>query len=219
MGIFSFLFGDSKKLPFNKTIRFEKKSDFSINIGDELNLWNKPNTSQLYLYIKGSTGNSGLAGVTKNSTISYHLEETDNLFIENEVVALTSNSIHLLINMFTDEKAVEKMQQNYQTEWIEKLNKKYTPRTSWELRFYSKLKISKNDLLIKTIDKSQILEYYQKENDAIWLTNLKNEKLPAENYIRSGGAEKTLRAVFSGHEIKILTFKKESNWYYLEVGI
>jgi len=46
MGFFSFLFGSSKsieKLPFEGIIRFDRiKSNYKIEIGNELNIWSKP---------------------------------------------------------------------------------------------------------------------------------------------------------------------------------
>ncbi|WP_191860222.1 hypothetical protein [Hanstruepera ponticola] len=220
MEILTNIFGNNKKLPFKKTIRFERKeSEFEVNIGDEVKIWNKPNTKQLNLYAKGSAGGNGLIGITFNSAISHHLSKTEDLFVENEVVGLTKNSIDLFVNMYADKKAVQEIQQNHKKEWIDNLNKKYNPKTSWELRFYSENKIGKNDFLIKTIDKSQIEEFYQRDNETIWLTDKTGEKLSAENSVRSGGAEKTLRAIFSGHELEIQNFKKEHNWYYIDIGI
>jgi len=220
MGILSSIFGRNKKLPLKKTIKFKRvKSEFKINIGDELKIWNKPNTKQLNLYVKGSAGGNGLVGTKINSTISHHLNNTENLFIENKVVGLTKNSIDLFVNMYADKKAIQKTQQNYKTQWIEKLNKKYNPKSSWELRFFSENKIGKNDFLIQTIDKCQVEEFYQKDDQTIWLTDINGNKITAENRIRSGGTEKTLRAIFSGHELEVLEFKKEDFWYYLEVGI
>jgi hypothetical protein len=218
MGILTNIFGNNKKLPFNKTVRFERK-EFEVNIGEEVKIWNKPNTKQLNLYAKGSAGGNGLIGTKLDSTISYHLNNTENLFIENKVVGLTKNSIDLFINMHADKKAVQEIQQNDKTEWTEKLNKKYNPKSRWELRIYSESEIGENDLLIKSIDKSQIEEFYQKDDETVWLTDKNGEKIIAENRIRSGGTEKTLRAIFSGHELEILTFKKEHNWYYIEIGI
>jgi len=220
MGILTSIFGNSKKLPFKETVRFERKeSEFEVSIGDEVKIWNKPNSKQLNLYAKGSAGGNGLIGTKLDSTISYHLNNTENLFIENKVVGLTKNSIDLFINMYADKKAVQEIQQNYKTEWIDKLNKKYNPKSNWELRFYSENKIGKNDFLIKTIDKSQIEEFYQRDIETIWLTDKSGERLTAENHIRLGGTEKTLRAIFSGNELEIMNFKKEHNWYYLEIGI
>jgi len=220
MGILEKIFGASKSLPFKETVRFERiKSDFKVNIGEKLNIWNKPNTQQVLLYAKGSSGGNGLVGIASNSTISYHLRNTNDLFIETKVVGETNSSIDLFIHLYSDLKATHEIQLNHKTEWIERLNKVYHPKTSWELRFYSETSINRDDFLIQTIDKSQIEEYYQKDDQTIWLTDRKGEKLPVENRIRSGGAEKTLRAIFSGHELHVLSFKKEHPWYYIEVGI
>lgn len=220
MGILSSIFGNSKKLPFKKTVRFERvKSEYEINVGDEVNIWNKPNTKQLNLYAKGSAGGNGLVGTKIDSTISHHLNKTENLFVENKIVGITKNSIDLFVYMYADKKAVQQIQQNYKTEWIEKLNKKYNPKSTWEIRFLSEKKIGKDDFLIKAIDKSQIEEFYQKDEETIWLTDLNGNKLEAENRIRSGGIEKTLRAIFTGHELEIVDFKKDGPWYYIEIGI
>ena len=220
MGILSNIFGNTKKLPFKKTVRFERlKSEYKISIGDEINIWNKPNTKQLNLYAKSSAGGDGLVGIKIDSTISYHLNKTDNLFIENKIVGLTKNSIDLYVNIEVNKKAFEENQQDYKTQWIEKLNKKYNPKSSWRLCFYSKIEILKNDFLIQTIDKSQIEEFYQSNKDTIWLTDKNKNRLPVENRISSTENQRTLRAVFSGHELEILDFKKDHNWYYIEIGI
>lgn len=220
MGILSSIFGNNKKLPFKKTVRFERvKSEYEINVGDEVNIWNKPNTKQLNLYAKGSAGGNGLVGTTIDSTISHHLNKTENLFVENKIVGITKNSIDLYVYLYADKKAVQQIQQNHKTEWIEKLNKKYNPKSTWEIRFLSEKKIGKNNFLIKAIDKSQIEEFYQKDEETIWLTDLNGNKLEAENRIRSGGIEKTLRAIFTGHELEIVDFKKDGPWYYIEIGI
>ncbi|MFH6768147.1 hypothetical protein V8G56_05300 [Gaetbulibacter aquiaggeris] len=220
MGILSYILGTPEKLPIKKTYRFERnKSEFDVNIGEELNIWNKPNTKQVNLYAKGSSVGEGLVGTMSNSVISHHLSKTEYLFIENKVIGLTENSIDLFINMYADKKAVQETQQNYKKEWIENLNKKYNPKSSWELRFLSENKIGKNDFVIQTIDKSQIEEFYQRDVETIWLTDKNGEKLLAENHIRSGGTEKTLKAIFSGHELEVINFKKDYFWYYIEVGI
>ncbi len=213
MGILSSIFGNSKKLPFKRTVRFEKvKSDFEINVGDEVNIWNKPNTKQVNLYAEGSVGGNGLVGTKIDSTISYHLDKTENLFVENEIVGIANNSIDLFINMYADKRAVQQNEQNHKNEWIAKLNKKYNPKSSWELRFFSENNIEENNFKIQTIDKNQIEDFYQKDEQAIWLTDKNGNKLSAENRIRSGGTEKTLRAVFTGHELEILDLKKDNYW-------
>ena len=61
MGLLTSFFEKNKNLPFKKTIRFERsKTELDVSMGDELNIWNKPNTKQLNLYTKGSTGGNGL---------------------------------------------------------------------------------------------------------------------------------------------------------------
>lgn len=220
MGILNFLFGNKRKLPYNKTVEFKRiVSDFEIEVGDKLNLWNKPNTNQINLYAKGSIDGSGLVGYTNNSTIRYHLSKTKFLFTETKVVKLTNNQIFLDINMFADQEAVIENQKNQRIKWIDLVQKKYSPKTNWELRFFSDIPITMNNLKIATISKDQISEYYHRKDETIWLTDKNDVKLDAENRIREGGTEKTLRSVFSGHELEIKKLEKDYNWYYLEVGV
>tara|TARA_R110002167_G_scaffold82618_1_gene225377 strand:+ start:4811 stop:5479 length:669 start_codon:yes stop_codon:yes gene_type:complete len=220
MGIFATLFGNNKKLPFKKTIRFERNNyDLEINIGDKLNIWNKPNTQQVNLYVKGSSAGDGLIGTTTNSIISHHLNRLENIGIDNKVVGITKNSIDLFVHIYIDNEIIQKNQQDYKNEWIEKLNKKYNPKSSWKIRFYSEIKIGKNDFLIKTINKSQIEEYYERGKETIWLIDKKGQNISAENQIGTVETERTLRAVFSGHELEIINFKKDYHYYYIEIGI
>lgn len=221
MGFFDLFFKANvkDKLPFSKTISFERiESNLDINLGDEPKIWNKPDSNQLNLYSKGSVGGNGLIGIGYNSTISYHIQNTKYLFIETKIVGLNRNQIDLYINIFVDKETVLEQQANHKSNWIESVQKKYKPKANWELRFFSKIQI-KDTVKIKTISKDMIAEYYAKTNEAIWLTDDQGVKIEAENNIRNGGTEKTLRAVFSGHELEIKRLKKEDYWYYLEVGI
>jgi len=164
MGIFDLIFGKKETLPFTKIVSFERvESDFQIEIGDQVSLWNKPNTNQVNLDAKGSVGGDGLVGVTRNDTISEHLSETKFIFVEN--------------------------------------------------------KIQKGNLQIRTISTDQINEFYDKIDEAIWLEDKNGVKLDAENRIRNGWTEKTLKAVFTGHKLEIKEFKKDHNWYYIIVGV
>jgi len=211
---------DSQKLPFYKTVKFERiDSEFYIEIGEELILWNKPGTDQVNLYARGSIAGSGLVGVTRNSIISHHLGKTKYLFVETKIVGLTKSRIDLLVNMFADEQAVIRNQELQRSKWIKKVQKKYNPKTCWELRFYSDIKLNKNELNIKTISKNEINEYYECKDETVWLTNNNGLKLAAESRIRGGGIEKTLRAVFTGHELEIKDIILDYNWCYLTVGI
>lgn len=220
MGIFDFIFGKNDTLPFTKIVSFERvESDFQLEIGDQVSLWNKPNTNQVNLYAKGSVGGDGLVGVTWNDTISKHLSENKFLFVENKIVDLTNNRIDLFINLYSDEKAVLDKVANQKANWIENIQKKYYPKANWELRFFSEKKIKKSNLQIKTISIDQVNEFYDKQEEAIWLEDNDGVKLDAENWIRNGGTEKTLKAVFTGHKLEIKEFKKDHKWYYIIVGV
>lgn len=220
MGLLSFIFGNNQKLPFKKSIRFERKNlNFQIDIGEKLNIWNKPNTDQINFYAKGTSDGDGLLGTVTNSVISKHLNQTQNICVENKVIGVTNSFIEVDIHIYLNEKTTEEIQEEYKKKWFEKLNKKYNPKTSWDMRFYSENEIKENDFLIKTINKSQIEEFYQRNDETIWLTDKKGQKLLAENQIGTIETVKTLRAVFSGHELEILNFRKDNNYYHLEIGI
>lgn len=220
MGILSFLFGNTKELPFRKTISFErKKSDYDIKIGDELNIWNKPQTNQINLYALSSIGAEGLVGTSFNDTISYHLQNTNDLFIENKIVSLSENSIALSIYLFADSNAVKQNYQDSVDEWERKIMKKYTPKSNWTIRFYSENLIDKNNILVNTIHKESIKDFYTKANEAIWLTDKNGNKIDAENRIYSEDTNKTLRSIFSGHQLEILAMYRDNNYYTFEIGI
>ena len=220
MGILSSFFGNSKKLPFNKTVKFKRvNSKLVIELGDELNIWNKPNSKILHLYTKGSSGGGGLVGTKSDDIISYHFNKTDNLFVENKVVGVSEDSIDLKVHLYVDNDLIHKEEQKYKLEWVDRINKKYNPKTSWELRFESESEIDKDNFIVQTITKDEAEEYYLKQEKAIWLTDKKGNKIPAENRTYSSGIEKTLRAVFSNHIIEVLSIKKENSFYCIEIGI
>lgn len=222
MGFFSFLFQTTKSsenLPFENTIKFNRiKSEYKIEIGEELNIWSKPNSSIVNLYANGSIGGSGIVGTTNNKFLNNHLENTDHLFIENEIIDFDNNYINLKIRMFVDKNLAENDQKENQDEWLKKILSKYNPKSNWSLRFYSENKLEKSKIKIKSVDKENLNDYNSYSKELIWLENLEGEKLNAENTAYTEDINKTLRAIFTGHEIEIKFITKDRNYYTLEIG-
>jgi hypothetical protein len=222
MGFFSFLFDSSKsveKLPFEGIIRFNRiKSDYKIEIGDELNIWSKPNSTIVNLYAKGSIGGSGIVGSADNKFLNNNLENTEYLFIENEAIHIDNNYINLKIKMYVEKESIENSQKEYEEEWLKKILSKYNPKTNWSLRFYSENKLDKTKLKIKIVEKETLSNYYNNTTDLIWLENLEGEKLNVENTAYAEDIIKTLRAIYTGHEIEIKLISKDINYYTLEIG-
>lgn len=222
MGFFSFLFQTTKSsenLPFENIIKFNRiKSEYKIEIGEELNIWSKPNSSIVNLYANGSIGGSGIVGTTNNKFLNNHLENTDHLFIENEIIDFDNNYINLKIRMFVDKNLAENDQKENQDEWLKKILSKYNPKSNWSLRFYSENKLEKSKIKIKSIDKENLNDYNSYSKELVWLENLEGEKLNAENTAYTEDINKTLRAIFTGHEIEIKFITKDRNYYTLEIG-
>jgi len=222
MGFFSFLFQTTKSsenLPFENIIKFNRiKSEYKIEIGEELNIWSKPNSSIVNLYANGSIGGSGIVGTTNDKFLNNHLENTDHLFIENEIIDFDNNHINLKIRMFVDKNLAENDQKENQDEWLKKILSKYNPKSNWSLRFYSENKLEKSKIKIKSVDKENLNDYNSYSKELIWLENLEGEKLNAENTAYTEDINKTLRAIFSGHEIEIKFITKDRNYYTLEIG-
>lgn len=222
MGFFSFLFQTTKSsenLPFENIIKFNRiKSEYKIEIGEELNIWSKPNSSIVNLYANGSIGGSGIVGTTNNKFLNNHLENTDHLFIENEIIDFDNNYINLKIRMFVDKNLAENDQKENQDEWLKKILSKYNPKSNWSLRFYSENKLEKSKIKIKSVDKENLNDYNSYSKELIWLENLEGEKLNAENTAYTEDINKTLRAIFTGHEIEIKFITKDRNYYTLEIG-
>ena len=61
-------------------------------------------------------------------------------------------------------------------------------------------------------------DYNSYSKELIWLENLEGEKLNAENTAYTEDINKTLRAIFTGHEIEIKFITKDRNYYTLEIG-
>lgn len=222
MGFFSFLFQTTKSsenLHFENIIKFSRiKSEYKIEIGEELNIWSKPNSSIVNLYANGSIGGSGIVGTTNNKFLNNHLENTDHLFIENEIIDFDNNYINLKIRMFVDTNLAENDQKENQDEWLKKILSKYNPKSNWSLRFYSENKLEKSKIKIKSVDKENLNDYNSYSKELIWLENLEGEKLNAENTAYTEDINKTLRAIFTGHEIEIKFITKDRNYYTLEIG-
>jgi hypothetical protein len=222
MRFFSFLFGTTKSsesLPFDGNIKFNRiKSEYEIEIGKELNIWSKPNSSIVNLYAKGSIGGNGIVGSINNKFINNHLENTENLFIENEISDFDNNYINLKIKMHVDENLTENIQKEYQDEWLKKMLSQYNPKTNWSLRFYSESKLEKSKIKIRGVEKDNLPNYDNYSKELIWLENLEGEKLEVENTAYREDINKTLRAIYTGHEIEIKFITKDRNYYTLEIG-
>ena len=60
--------------------------------------------------------------------------------------------------------------------------------------------------------------YNNYSKELIWLENLEGEKLNAENTANTEDINKTLRAMYTGHELEIKFITKDRNYYTLEIG-
>lgn len=214
----------TNKLPISKIFAFTRvESDFEIQVGDEVNLWNKPNSNKVNLYVKGHGAGRGLIGYAYNSIISNHLAKTEYLFVENEIKGITSKQIELFVHMFKDEEASFGDNLLRKNRWLEKIRNNYNPRSSWDLRFLSSEPFEKDCVKIETISKDLIDKYYHKREETIWLINKDGAKIDARNTSTLGGIDKILRAHFSGHQIKIEDIRVEDNFYaycyFITVGI
>jgi hypothetical protein len=220
MRILTFLFGNKKDLPFKKKISFERENiDIDLDIGEELNIWNKPQSNQVNIYAKGTIGGQGLVGTTFNSSISYHLQNTDDLFIENKIVSLSKNRIDLFIHLYADSNAAKQNFKNEIENWVNKMTKKYNPKKNWTIRFYSDNKLDEDEIIIKTVEKENIKDFYTKSNETIWLTDKNGAKLEIENRLYAQDTEKTLRTLYSGHKLEIFAMYRDNNYYFFEIGI
>lgn len=210
-----------EKPPFTSTISFNRRHKhisygFEVNVGDEVNMWLMPDTDRVNLYAIGSAGGMGLLGSTISSKLSSYLREPQFLFIQTKIIRFDDATVDLYVKMRFDRERVEKITDNHRQKWIDSVNKKYNPKIKWCLRFYSENPIN-SDFKIDTITKSQIDDFYDKSNEAIWLTDKYGVRIEAENSISSEETTKTLRAVFSGHELIVKSFHKEHPWYYVNV--
>ena len=86
------------------------------------------------------------------------------------------------------------------------------------MRFYSESKLEKSKIKIRIIEKDNLSNYNNYSNELIWLENLEGEKLEVENTAYTEDIIKTLRAIYTGHEIEIKFITKDRNYYTLEVG-
>lgn len=108
---------------------------------------------------------------------------------------------------------------DYKSKWIKTFNKPYLPLSNWVLKFNCKEEVTKGHFKIQTIHKNQIEEYFNKHGDLIWLIDNNNKTIPAINQTGIEQEKKTLKAVFSGHQLKIRHVKNEDNTYFIEVGV
>lgn len=120
--------------------------------------------------------------------------------------------------MYVEKESIENSQKEYEEEWLKKILSKYNPKTNWSLRFYSENKLDKTKLKIKIVEKETLSNYYNNTTDLIWLENLEGEKLNVENTAYAEDIIKTLRAIYTGHEIEIKLISKDINYYTLEIG-
>lgn len=208
------------KLPYSKIIRFKRLNPNAIiKIGEELNLYEVPNSNKINFYVPGTIGNTGLAGYIYNSFIYNHLLNTEYLVIENEVKFVNNSYIDLEIKLYTDKESIIKQNESYKTDWVNSILKKYKPKSEWSLRFYTTEKINFDDLQIKVVEKELISDFYNKPQDAIWLEDANNTKISVENYIHSPDVTKTLKATYSGHVLKIKRIEKDRNYFTIIVEI
>ncbi|HSQ45993.1 MAG TPA: hypothetical protein VLM44_03635, partial [Lutibacter sp.] len=58
-----------------------------------------------------------------------------------------------------------------------------------------------------------------KINEAIWLSDKNGIKIEVENRLYAEDTNKTLRAIFSGHQLEIFAMFRDNNYYTFEIGM
>jgi len=219
MGILN-LFKRVSDVPFQKEYRFDRiDSDYSVQVGDFLKIWNKPETEIIHLYAKGSSGGMGLIGKTIDKTLSHHLSNTKYLFVETRVIDVDDRRIHLDIKMYVDKEKVLSKDNEQRNKWLKLATKSYNPTSYWELRFFSNEDLNLDGVNVACISSDDLDKYYEHQLNSVWLIDRNGNKINAESQVRNNGIEKTLKAKFSGHELSVKHIVIEKPWHYIEIGI
>ncbi|MFD2908021.1 hypothetical protein ACFSX9_04660 [Flavobacterium ardleyense] len=222
MGFFSFLFKPRKvlpKLPLEDNVKFDSiESDDTVEIAEELTLLKNPDSEIIDIFAKDYGDDKGKVDSSAHDFIDSNLEITDFLSVENEVVEIESDSVPVNLTMSIDNDIIDEDEREHREEWSKKIRPKFNPKTNLSLRFQCEQDLVKSKIKIKVVNKEISATYWSKINDSIWLENLEGEKLPAENTSYPSDLIKTIRAMYSGHELEVKSITKEGKFCNLEIG-
>ena len=148
------------------------------------------------------------------------------MVFENYLEAIITNvqSDYLTVQVRVKKKPTikEKTSPEKIAKWIEHVTKNYNPRTTWELSFTSPDIFTKEEIVIKCIDKSRLNQFYSNQKNTIWLERRSGERISAKNYTTNPNIYKTLRAYYH-HEIKVIGLIHDrwdgTSSYDIEIGV
>lgn len=215
----SFEVGVAKVLHFQRNsgylrldIDSSETEPINQEIGEPVNLWVKPVSDIVYAFEKGTFLGDGLIGTITNVEIADHLRADG--YYEAKVVEVNWFTVAIeviLKNTWVTEK--------HKNEWKEQLTKSYTPRSSWMVGFLIKEGVKiKHNFSLGFDDLETTLANLEELNSHLKLKNFANEEISIENISTPEETLKTLRAIYSGHELALKFRFRKGQAAFFEVS-
>jgi hypothetical protein len=212
--------GKTDKLGFNTNrIRINRNEgwEFEPTVGEAATPWLKPETDTVLFYERGTVGGAGLIGWIENKEIANHLRKEGIA----TAITLSFDERSCLIEFAMYDEYEPEIRKKQKDDFKEKLLKPYKPRQDWTLTFTMAKGLSPDSKLqIKHLDAESVAYKEDSIHKSIWLEDENNRKVSEDSYFDYNNLIKTLRAIYSGLDLKIKDIKKSkgNNWE-LTIGI
>lgn len=218
--LFGLTSSENKTLGKKNIFQFHKieSNDFSVEVGDEVKLWNKPNSDLVNAYAKGFVGGEGLVGQMNNQNIAFHLIKGG--LYNATIKEIFNNKILIEIHLINEFKTIEDYKKEQSLRWKNELQKPYNPKKGWTMRFIIENKPSVKGNLKLGFRKLEDLDLGNDRLESnLWLENSDGKVISDKNVSGSVDTIKTLRALYSGKQFTLGYEKKSGIYHYFTLEI
>lgn len=200
------------KIRINRNENWEEEP----KIGNSANPWLKPDTDTILFYEKGSAGGAGLVGWIENTEIACHLRKEG---IASATI-LSYDDSSCLIELELINRYKEDIEQEQKESFKARLLKPYKPKSDWSLTFNMVDGFTPDKKVhLKCLDSEEVINRNDSPHKAVWIEDSIGKKVSKHTYLNYDNLIRTLRAYYSGHNVRIKEVKKVDEQFEFTIGI
>ena len=199
------------KLRLNRNDNWEEYPE----IGNYANAWLKPDTDTILFYEGGAVGGYPI-GWIEDREIADHLRKEG----VTSATILSCDKRYCTIEFTMHDMYEPEIREQREQNFKEKLLKPYKPKKDWDLMFNMSADFDPSaEVHLKRLSSDEVLNDNESIHKSIWVEDNEGNRLSEPGYFEHDKLIRTLRAFYSGLDVKIKKVEKTGDQYKFTIGL
>jgi len=202
----------------SRQIKLHRNENWKIQpeIGNYAKAWLKPETNTILFYEGGEVGPDKIIGWFEDEKIANHLRKEG----LTSATILSCDRRYCTIELEIIDQYETQIRKKREEDFKAKILKPYKPKSDWTLRFSVLEELTQDiNVQLKHLNSEELLNIKDSIHQAIWLEDESGRKISKDCYQDYNSLIRTLRAFYSGLDIKIKKILKANENWELTIGV